>query len=115
MYFNDPMLYGATLPYTPYTDVPVQAPYMNQFVPPYIAQWQKFLPYQQLQFPLQQLPQHFQQFPLQQFPQHFQQFPQHFQQFPIQQYPPYMHGAGFSPFFHNYNVPFYGWQRPGIF
>jgi hypothetical protein len=110
MYFNDPMLYGATLPYTPYTaDAPVHTPYLNQFVPPYIQQWQKFLPYQQLamQFPLQQ----FQQFP-QQFPQQVQQFPQ---QFPIQQYTPYMHGAGFSPFFHNYNLPSYGWQRPGIF
>ena len=49
-----------------------------------------------------------------QFP--YQQF-QNFQQFP------YMHGAAFTPFFHNfnlpynynYNAPFYGWQRPGIF
>ncbi|MHC5063953.1 MAG: hypothetical protein ACYTG5_08260 [Planctomycetota bacterium] len=140
MFLNDPMIYGATLPYK---DVNLQAPFVppyfaplqNNFIPPTYnysyTDYQK-LPYEQFlgfpNFPIQQFPlQHhpIQQFPIQQFP--IQQFPvQQFpiqqlpmQQFPVQQLPyqqfPFLHTPFTPPV--NYNpmsVPFYGWQRPFV-
>lgn len=132
MFYNDPMLYGATLPYK---DVNFQMPFMPQY-----ALWQnlqRFIPqnypgynygYQEVpkvpypqfpgfqNFPLQQLP--FPQFPIQQLP--IQQFPQQFplQQIPFQQlpFPAWTPYQAWTPFPPNYgmNMPFHGFQRPFV-
>jgi hypothetical protein len=144
MLLNDPILYGATLPYG---DVPIQSSLVAPLVPQFASPWQNmsrvlpqggFTPYQQFQtpyepvhamqpWPLQQFPtQQFQapQFPIQQF-----QAPQlHTPQLPTQQqfssFTPWMNQTPipqfpqqFTPQFvppFNLNTSFYDWQRPFI-
>jgi hypothetical protein len=124
MYFNDPTLYGATLPAR---DVPINVPFMS----PYFAQWQaapwQMMPWQGYQ-PLQGYPQ------WQGYPRYVPSALQHLippyiqQSLPgcIQPAMPFTQGHGYgqpfftSPFatvFNPYgqsfcNTPFYGWQKP---
>jgi len=129
MLFNDPTLYGATLPQR---EIPVNAPFAN----PYLAQWQN-LPFQNVQW------QNFQKFIPQTHgmvppvPQGYGMLPPVPQGYgmipPVPQgygmIPPVPQGYGvtqpfcgappqtaFNPYlqgsFYNPSLPFYGWQRP---
>ena len=128
MFWNDPIQYGATLPYKDIT-APVPFPVQTPFANPYLTPWQHFprfltppvgvpqtLPHIPQAYP--QFPQAYSQFPQgnPQFPQAYSQFPQGHPQFPqghpqFPQAPFYsqvpMTATAPSPFMtpFNYNLP----------
>jgi hypothetical protein len=118
MFFNDPTLYGATLPQR---DLPINGPFMS----PYFAQWQA-APWQMMPWQTYQ--------PWQGYQRYVPSALQHLIAPYIQQalpsyYPPAVpftqgHGYGqpfvagpfataFNPYGQSFcNTPFYGWQKP---
>ena len=116
--YNEPLLYGATLPYG---DVPFQftphampqqfSPWQNFYRYPtfgFMPQFDQFRTFPQFQ---QQLPQ-FDQF--RSFPQFQQQIPQFQPQFPQVSPWNYSYGQAFPFYNYNFAPPFYGFQRPFI-
>lgn len=142
MFYNDPMLYGATLPYK---DVNFQTPFVPQYFAPWQQWQQRFLPeYQKIPYtqypipqafdfpkiPYGQFPQFvdFPKFPFAQFP-NFLNYPLHqlpFQQLPYQQLPyqqlpyqqlPYqqLQTPWIPPTYgFGLNMPFYGYKPPFV-